>query len=430
MSKTQNTTKMAGKININVRSEIGELEGVILHTPGKEVENMTPKNAERALYSDILNLSVAQKEYAQLNGVLNKVTQTFQVKDLLADILKNEKVKENLLQKICTNEEKCNIINQLQAQNPKELSNQLIEGVIEEKNTLTRYLSKERYSLRPLHNFFFTRDAAMSVLDDVLIGRMANQVRERESLIMEAIFDYHELFLTKTVNPTESKHFSSQTSIEGGDVLVARDDILCIGTGTRTTSQGIDFILERLLAQKEKNRHIIVQELPYKPESFIHLDMVFTFLDMDTCMVYEPLILQTNRFQTIHIKIENGKVTSIKEEENMLKSLNDLGMDLKPVYCGGKKDPWIQEREQWHSGANFFAVGPGKVIGYERNAYTMEEMSNNGFEILKANDIINGKIDLKNYKKYVIALDGSELPRGGGGARCMTMPVRRKPIKW
>jgi len=421
---------MAGKININVRSEIGELEGVLLHTPGKEVENMTPKNAERALYSDILNLSVAQKEYAQLSEVLNKLTKTFQIKDLLADILKNEKVKENLLQKICANEDKCSIIKHLQAQNPEDLSTQLIEGVIEEKDTLTRYLSKERYSLRPLHNFFFTRDAAMSVLDDVLIGRMANQVRERESLIMEAIFDYHELFLTKTVNPTESKHFSSQTSIEGGDVLVARDDILCIGTGTRTTAQGIDFILERLLAQKEKNRHIIVQELPYKPESFIHLDMVFTFLDMDTCMVYEPLILQTNRFQTIHIKIENGKVTSIKEEENMLKSLKDLGMDLKPVYCGGKKDPWIQEREQWHSGANFFAVGPGKVIGYERNAYTMEEMSNNGFEILKANDIIKGKIDIKNYKKYVIALEGSELPRGGGGARCMTMPIKRKPIKW
>jgi arginine deiminase len=213
----------------------------------------------------------------------------------------------------------------LQAQNPEDLSTQLIEGVIEEKDTLTRYLNKERYSLRPLHNFFFTRDAAMAVLDDVLIGRMANKVRERESLIMEAIFDYHELFLTKTVNPTESKHFSGQTSIEGGDVLVARDDILCIGTGTRTTSQGIDFILERLSSQKEKNRHIIVQELPYKPESFIHLDMVFTFLDMDTCMVYEPLILQTNRFQTIHIKIENGKVTSIKEEENMLKSLKALG---------------------------------------------------------------------------------------------------------
>lgn len=421
---------MAGKINVNVRSEIGELEGVILHTPGSEVENMTPKNAERALYSDILNLSVAKKEYSQLSGVLDKVTKTFQVKDLLADILTNEKVKDNLLSKICKYEEKCNLNKHLKSLDSSELARQLIEGVIEEKNTLTKYLNKERYSLRPLHNFFFTRDAAMSVLDEVLIGRMANSVRERESFIMEAIFDYHEMFVTKTVNPLNSAKYSPKTSIEGGDVLVARDDIMCIGTGTRTTAQGIDFILERLSVQKEKKRHILIQELPHKPESFIHLDMVFTFLDIDTCMVYEPLILKTNKYQTIHITIDNGIVTSIKEEENLLKSLKDLGMNLKPVYCGGTKDPWVQEREQWHSGANFFAIGPGKVIGYGRNTYTMEEMNNNGFEIIKANDIIKEKIDPKNYKKYVIALEGSELPRGGGGARCMTMPVRRKIVKW
>ena len=421
---------MAGKININVRSEIGELEAVILHTPGKEVENMTPKNAERALYSDILNLAVAQKEYAQLSSVLEKLTTTFQVKDLLTDVLKNKTVKNNLLHKICEREQKCNIISHLQSLEASELSRQLIEGVIEEKNTLTKYLNKERYSLRPLHNFFFTRDASMSVLDDVLIGRMANAVRDREAMIMETIFDFHEQFVTKTVNPVNSPKFSSEISIEGGDVLIARDDILCIGTGTRTTAQGIDFILDQLLSQKEKKRHILIQELPYKPESFIHLDMVFTFLDVDTCMVYEPLIMQTNRFQTIHITTENGKVTSIKEEENLLKSLQNLGMDLKPIFCGGTKDTWVQEREQWHSGANFFAVGPGKVIGYGRNTYTMEEMNKNGFEILKAKDIIKGKIDPKTYNKYVIALDGSELPRGGGGARCMTMPIRRKTIKW
>lgn len=243
---------MAGKMNINVRSEIGELEGVILHTPGSEVENMTPKNAERALYSDILNLAVAQKEYSQLSGVLNKLTKTFQVKDLLADILKNEKVKNDLIGKICKYEHKCDLNKHLMNLDSKELANQLIEGVVEEKNTLTKYLNRERYSLRPLHNFFYTRDAAMSVLDDVLIGRMANTVRERESMIMEAIFDYHEQFSTKTVNPLNSPNFTQETSIEGGDVLIARDDILCIGTGTRTTSQGIDFILERLRAQKEK----------------------------------------------------------------------------------------------------------------------------------------------------------------------------------
>ena len=70
-------------MEINVSSEIGTLGGVIIHTPGAEVENMTPMDAHRALYSDILNLSVARKEYAQLNGVLSKVTKVFQISDLL-----------------------------------------------------------------------------------------------------------------------------------------------------------------------------------------------------------------------------------------------------------------------------------------------------------------------------------------------------------
>ena len=101
-------------------------------------------------------------------------------------------------------------------------------------------------------------------------------------------------------------------------------------------------------------------------------------------------------------------------------------MDLKPSFCGGQNDSMTQEREQWHSGANFFAIGPGKIIGYNRNVHTLESLNNNGFEIIKTKDFLDGKVDLNNYKKYVLTIDGSELSRGGGGVRCMTMPFRRE----
>ena len=95
------------KIKVDVSSEIGLLKGVVIHTPGHEVENMTPENAQRALYSDILNLSVATKEYMQLKGVLEKVTRTFEVKDLLRETIADEHVKENLVRKICEQEDSC-----------------------------------------------------------------------------------------------------------------------------------------------------------------------------------------------------------------------------------------------------------------------------------------------------------------------------------
>lgn len=417
------------KFNVNVSSEIGILNGVIIHAPGMEIENMTPQNAERALYSDILNLAIASQEYNQFKGVLEKVTRTFEIKDLLTEVLYNQKVKNQIVTDICTRENLISLQDFLMQQPPDELARLLIEGVEFKKNSLTKYLNPERFELKPLHNFFFARDSAIVINNTVLIPHMANLVREREALLSEAIFDFHRYLSTKSINPLKYPNFNSKITMEGGDILIAREDTLIIGLSSRTTSQGIDFIIKHFSCDN-KIKHILVQELPEKPESFIHLDMVFTFLDKNYVMTYEPVIFKSGRFFTLNIEIDNCKIVKIEEEKNLIEALRKLKFDIEPIFCGGDKDEYIQEREQWHSGANFFAFAPGKVIGYERNVHTIDELNKKGFEVLRAREVIEGKKHPNDYERCVVTIYGAELARGGGGARCMTMPVGRQQIDW
>jgi len=413
------------KIEVGINSEIGEIEAVLIHTPGPEVENMTPATAERALYSDILNLSVASKEFSQLKGILQNFTITFEVKDLLYEILKNEQSKTELLKKITLTCELTGIYNRLVEIPEKILINQLIEGVLLEKINLTNYLNKGNYSLEPLHNFFFTRDSSFVINNDVFISKMAKKVRIREALIMEAIFKYHPQFQIKGSSPDFMDSSEQAVAIEGGDIIVVNKNVLLIGIGPRTSSQGVDYLINQLL-DKDEIKHIIVQELPCSGESFIHLDMILTLLDKNTCIIYEPVIYNRLNFQTVLITLDNGRIKNIETVDDIMVSFKKLGLDIRPVPCGGSKEILIQEREQWHSGANFFALAPGKVIGYERNIHTNEELNKHGYEIIKATDVLNGIKDLSKYKKYVITIEGGELARGGGGPRCMTLPIKRK----
>jgi arginine deiminase len=111
--------------------------------------------------------------------------------------------------------------------------------------------------------------------------------------------------------------------------------------------------------------------------------------------------------------------------KNIPDTLAELGMELEPIFCGGSRDRVLQEREQWHSGTNFFALAPGQVIAYERNVHTLDAVSRKGYEIHRAKDVLGNKTEPEPEGKWVITIEGSELARGGGGPRCMTMPFRR-----
>jgi len=144
-------------------------------------------------------------------------------------------------------------------------------------------------------------------------------------------------------------------------------------------------------------------------------------------MIYEPVILNS-KYKTFHITIDGQKAIG-KEVPDLLSGLKEVGIDLEPVYCGNRNNDWAA-REQWHSGCNFFCLAPGKFIGYGRNQHTLEALNKAGFNIVTASDVANNKVLLEKQKKCIVAFEGNELSRGGGGARCMTMPVQRMAVEW
>jgi arginine deiminase len=400
-----------------VGSEVGRLRAVLLHKPGVEITRMTPQNAAEALYSDILNKPIVDREYSDFCGVLEKWTRVFYVEDVLASVLENQNVRKSLVEESCRLDGCESLSSELIVHPSRQLAKELIEGV--ERKGWTPD-SDNRYALKPLYNLFFTRDASSSVYDRVLINSMSFPVRRREILIYKAVFENY--FGCETFN---AEQHDSEARTEGGDVQIARQDMLCIGEGIRTNRKGIEYLAKEM-GEKHGKFSILVQQLPHTPESFIHLDMVFTFLSRHECMAFEPMLRKTGVFsgkETTLISIDGGK-TTYTHFDNILDGLKATGWDMKPVLCGGS-DAWTQQREQWHSGANFFALGEGKVLGYSRNNGTIEALDKAGFAILKASDICSGKVDMNSYDKFVAAFDACELPRGGGGARCMTMPVNR-----
>ena len=413
--------------NISVHSEIGKLNTVIIHQPGNEMENMTPATAQEVLFDDILNLDLALVEHRQLTGVLRRVAIVHEFSDLLCDILKDDKIKLQLIKEVCQLYECPELIDNLCALEPIVLSAQFFLGTLLEKNTLERFLSDSRHAIPPLPNAFFTRDAVMCVYNNIIIGSMAHKVRLAEALLLRYIFKNHPALGVKNFYHDGTRKKSDEVTVEGGDILVIKDNLLIIGFSERTSAKAIDRLAQEMSRDKNK-LDIIVVELP-KIRATIHLDMIFTMLDVDKFMVFPPLITGPNKCKSFHMHCSKGEIESIVEYSGVPKALRAMGIDAHYINCGGDK-PFAQEREQWTSGANFFTFAPGQVIGYQHNKETFNALNKAGFEIISANDIIKDSKTIEPGKLIAVAMEGAELSRGGGGWRWMTMPVNRDKVNW
>lgn len=414
-------------ISIRLDSEIGALRTVVVHTPGQELENMTPATAAEVLYDDILSLPLALDEHRQLKGVLSQVAEVVEFRDLLADVLEQDRVRRALIEELCGLFQCPELIAELDRLEPDVLARQLIEGTDKRVDSLEKFLADSRYAIPPLPNTFFTRDATMCVNNRVIIGSMAYRARVAEALLLKAIFKYHPrlssggFYFDGTANP------DSEVTIEGGDLLVLRENLVVIGYSERTSVAGIDRLMRAIASQGPVTDFVVV-EIP-KTRATIHLDMIFTMVDRDACVTFPPLITGAQRCRAFHCRFDGAGEggARIRAYDGVLEALRALDVDLQPIACGGN-DSFHQEREQWASGANFFAFGPGRILGYKHNLHTIDALSKAGFEIIEAVDLLNGAATLPAEGRVAVGIDGAELSRGGGGCRCMTMPLARADV--
>lgn len=400
-----------------VESEIGPLETVLCHAPGPELAVVTPENREDYLFDDILDLERARREHSRFVAVLERFADVLEVTDLLEEVLADPEARASLL----GNADPA-FRERAEEAAPADLARLLVEGEESHGGGLAGLLNEAGYTLPPLPNLFFTRDAGAVLGDRALVAAMRHDVRWTEEAIVRTLFRRHPALSNEGMLYDGTQERRLNTSLEGGDVHVLRDDLLLLGLSERTTAAGIDVLCDRLL-EGTSFRDVLVVILP-RHRTSIHLDMIFTMIDRGLCCVYPPYFLGPTRLPVLRVSERSERM---HEEEDLFTALDDLDLPLEPVRCGGERRT-MQDREQWASGCNLFAVAPGQLVAYDRNEHTLEALEREGgLRVVPAVDFLTGDAEVAEDGRFVLTFEGTELVRGGGGPRCMTLPVARRP---
>ena len=393
---------------INVKSEISPLKTVVLHRPGKELENLIPDDLNELLFDDIPFLEDAQSEHDAFTKLLEDVgVEVLFLDQLVAEAIDARNVREQFIKEWLSEASVNNKVNEdqiisilMNITDTKQMVNKTMEGFrrseisISNRNEIPTY-----FIVNPMPNLYFTRDPFASLGNGIVVSRMFSETRRRETIYGDYIFRYHPRFVSDDLPKYYSRN--EKASIEGGDILVLSEEVLAIGLSQRTELASVRTLAKELFS-KSSFRKIILFEISDKRQ-FMHLDTVFTMVDVNKFVIH-PEIEENLKLYLLEYSAESElkRLDESKLEDILEELLNVSNISL--IRAGGN-DEIAAMREQWNDGANMLAIAPGEVVVYHRNVVTNQKLVEAGIKlhILKC----------------------SELVRGRGGPRCMSMPLWR-----
>jgi arginine deiminase len=401
---------------INVNSEIGKLKKVLLHRPGKELENLMPEYLERLLFDDIPYLKIAQEEHDEFANILRKNgVEVVYLEELVAESIANKDVKQQFIDEFIEEagikeDRETNLLKEyFQSFSNNDMILKMMEGIRKTEikdyklRNLTDYLNNDYpFIIDPMPNLYFTRDPFATVGNGVTIHKMRTVTRNRETLFAKYIFNCNPLYKETKLWYDRTEDFS----IEGGDVLVLNDKTVAVGISQRTHPNAIEKFANKLLTEESNFDKILAIDIP-KQRTFMHLDTVFTMVDYDKFTMHPNIkndmsvyVLERDKDGKIVISAEIGSLDDILKKH--------LNLDkIKLIKCGGNS-VIDSAREQWNDGSNTLCIAPGEVVVYSRNYVTNQVLQEEGI------------------KTHI--MPSSELSRGRGGPRCMSMPLIREDL--
>lgn len=419
---TQKKDTKNNQTYINITSEIGKLRRVMLHRPAQELESLTPDTMNQLLFDDVPYLKVAQKEHDYFAQVLKaQDVEVIYLEDYLKDILIKDHVKKEFIEDfVRSNEVYSDDIKEAMREYYSglivdELINIIFAGVQTDKlkiklNKFTDIIHKNTphrvtslFWVNPLPNLYFTRDPSAALGNGLNIHYMRKKARRVETLFLTYIHKYHPNF--KNVPLWYNRDL--KYPIEGGDVLVLSKEVVAVGYSERTSAKAIEVWAEKLLSSSENSfNKVLVFTIP-KTRAFMHLDTVFTMVDYDKFTLHPEA---TGEISAYELTLKTKGALNVIHLQEKLSAILAKALNLpavKLLECGGG-DLIAAGREQWNDGSNTLVIAPGKVIVYDRNEVTNNLLVKNGIDI--------------------IAISSSELSRGRGGPRCMSMPLYRDDL--